>query len=70
MCVLHNSLNQGNADGQAMLASTLIPQPYSMTHVPIEEDVNMSFGRFVYSKFRLDCDFLYYFNQLSCFRYS
>lgn len=33
-----------NADGQAMLASTLIPQPYSMTHAPLEEDVNMSFG--------------------------
>ncbi|OMO69269.1 hypothetical protein COLO4_29171 [Corchorus olitorius] len=33
-----------NTDGQAMLASTLIPQPNSMTHAPLEEDVNMSFG--------------------------
>ncbi|KAF5479689.1 hypothetical protein F2P56_000489 [Juglans regia] len=33
-----------NADGQTMLASTLIPQPHSMTHDPLEEDVNMSFG--------------------------
>ncbi|KAJ7970756.1 Golgin candidate 6 [Quillaja saponaria] len=33
-----------NVDGQTMLASTLIPQPYSMTHAPLEEDVNMSFG--------------------------
>jgi hypothetical protein len=39
---------QRNSDGQTMLASTLIPQPYSMTHAPIEEDVRMSFGRFVY----------------------
>ncbi|PON36628.1 Vesicle tethering protein p115-like [Parasponia andersonii] len=38
------SFCEGNADGQAMLASTLIPQPYSVTHAPIEEDVNMSFG--------------------------
>ncbi|KAJ1388316.1 Vesicle tethering protein [Sesbania bispinosa] len=33
-----------NADGQSMLASTLIPQPYSMNHAFLEEDVNMSFG--------------------------
>ncbi|KAK2414789.1 golgin candidate [Trifolium repens] len=33
-----------NTDGQAMLASTLIPQPYSMNHSFLEEDVNMSFG--------------------------
>ncbi|XP_042508019.1 golgin candidate 6 isoform X2 [Macadamia integrifolia] len=33
-----------NADGQAMLASTMIPQPLSMTHAPLEEDVKMSFG--------------------------
>ncbi|XP_059449820.1 golgin candidate 6 [Corylus avellana] len=33
-----------NADGQTMLASTLTPQPHSMTHAPLEEDVNMSFG--------------------------
>ncbi|XP_024029478.1 golgin candidate 6 [Morus notabilis] len=39
------SFCEKNADGQAMLASTLIPQPYSMTHAPLEEDVNMSFGR-------------------------
>lgn len=31
-----------------MLASTLIPQPHSMAHAPVEEDVHMSFGRFVY----------------------
>lgn len=40
-------LKQQNSDGQKMLASTLIPQPHSMTHAPLEEDVNMSFGRFV-----------------------
>ncbi|CAL5433146.1 unnamed protein product [Camellia sinensis] len=34
-----------NLDGQAMLASTLIPQPQPTTHAPLEEDVNMSFGR-------------------------
>lgn len=39
---------QKNADGQTMLASTLIPQPHSMAHAPVEEDVHMSFGRFVY----------------------
>ncbi|KAJ4961965.1 hypothetical protein NE237_021875 [Protea cynaroides] len=33
-----------NADGQAMLASTMIPQPQSMTHAPLEDDVKMSFG--------------------------
>ncbi|XP_022774367.1 golgin candidate 6-like isoform X2 [Durio zibethinus] len=33
-----------NMEGQAMLASTLIPQPNSMTHASVEEDVNMSFG--------------------------
>lgn len=33
-----------NPDGQRMLASTLIPQPHSMTLAPPEEDVNMSFG--------------------------
>ncbi|XP_071692103.1 golgin candidate 6 [Rutidosis leptorrhynchoides] len=33
-----------NRDGQAMLASTLIPQPISMTNARFEEDVNMSFG--------------------------
>ena len=44
--LLYN-LIQKNADGQSMLASTLIPQPYSMNYAPLEEDVNMSFGRFV-----------------------
>ncbi|XP_030959641.1 golgin candidate 6-like isoform X1 [Quercus lobata] len=38
------SFCEKNFDGQTMLASTLIPQPYSMTHAPFEEDVNMSFG--------------------------
>ncbi|KAL3499310.1 hypothetical protein ACH5RR_038403 [Cinchona calisaya] len=33
-----------NPDGQAMLASTLIPQPQLMTHAPFEDDVHMSFG--------------------------
>nr|XP_043606290.1 golgin candidate 6-like [Erigeron canadensis] len=33
-----------NTDGQTMLASTLIPQPLSMTHAPLEDDVKMSFG--------------------------
>lgn len=41
-----------------MLASTLIPQPQSMIHAPLEEDVNMSFGRFIH-KFVLhySCDY-------------
>ncbi|XP_050275490.1 golgin candidate 6-like isoform X2 [Quercus robur] len=38
------SFCEENFDGQTMLASTLIPQPHSMTHAPFEEDVNMSFG--------------------------
>ncbi|GFZ06706.1 golgin Putative 6 [Actinidia rufa] len=38
------SFCEKNPDGQTMLASTLIPQPQSMTNVPPEEDVNMSFG--------------------------
>ncbi|KAE9598979.1 hypothetical protein Lalb_Chr15g0086731 [Lupinus albus] len=38
------SFCEKNVDGQSMLASTLIPQPYSMNHAPIEEDVSMSFG--------------------------
>ncbi|XP_021891995.1 golgin candidate 6, partial [Carica papaya] len=38
------SFCDGNGDGQAMLASTLIPQPLPMIHAPLEEDVNMSFG--------------------------
>uniref|UniRef100_A0A5B7B672 Putative golgin candidate 6 isoform X1 n=1 Tax=Davidia involucrata TaxID=16924 RepID=A0A5B7B672_DAVIN len=38
------SFCEKNSDGQTMLASTLIPQPQSMTHAPLEEDVNMSFG--------------------------
>ncbi|CAK8533801.1 unnamed protein product [Lathyrus sativus] len=38
------SFCEKNADGQAMLASTLIPQPYSVNHSFHEEDVNMSFG--------------------------
>ncbi|KAG4395881.1 hypothetical protein GLYMA_19G056700v4 [Glycine max] len=38
------SFCEKNADGQSMLASTLIPQPYSMNYAPLEEDVNMSFG--------------------------
>ncbi|KAI3899521.1 hypothetical protein MKW92_026009 [Papaver armeniacum] len=33
-----------NSDGQGLLASTMIPQPQSMSHTPLEEDVNMSFG--------------------------
>ncbi|CAL5429911.1 unnamed protein product [Camellia sinensis] len=37
--------HEKNLDGQAMLASTLIPQPQPTTHAPPEEDVNMSFGR-------------------------
>ncbi|KAI4311753.1 hypothetical protein MLD38_036626 [Melastoma candidum] len=35
---------ENNADGQAMLASTLIPQPQTMMLSPLEEDVHMSFG--------------------------
>ncbi|GKB84191.1 golgin candidate 6 isoform X1 [Tanacetum coccineum] len=42
------SFCEQNADGQSMLASTLIPQPFSMTHAPFEEDVNMSFGRYTF----------------------
>ncbi|KAJ8422117.1 hypothetical protein Cgig2_025302 [Carnegiea gigantea] len=42
-CVFKNFCEK-NPDGQRMLASTLIPQPESMTNAPPEEDVNMSFG--------------------------
>ncbi|XP_044503865.1 golgin candidate 6-like isoform X1 [Mangifera indica] len=38
------SFCEKNLDGQLMLASTLIPQPQSMSHAPYEEDVHMSFG--------------------------
>lgn len=41
---IFNSFCEKNPDGQAMLTSTLIPQPQSMSHAPLEEDVNMSFG--------------------------
>ncbi|KAG4926247.1 hypothetical protein JHK84_051922 [Glycine max] len=41
---IFKSFCEKNADGQSMLASTLIPQPYSMNHAFLEEDVNMSFG--------------------------
>nr|GEZ28165.1 EMSY domain-containing protein, agenet domain [Tanacetum cinerariifolium] len=34
-------VEQQNADGQSMLASTLIPQPFLVTHAPFEEDVNI-----------------------------
>ncbi|XP_062105631.1 golgin candidate 6 isoform X3 [Humulus lupulus] len=47
------SFCEENADGQAMLASTLIPQPYPMAHAPIEEDVNMSFGSMLLRGFTL-----------------
>ncbi|KMT10908.1 hypothetical protein BVRB_5g113210 [Beta vulgaris subsp. vulgaris] len=33
-----------NPEGQKLLASTLTPQPQSMIHVALEDDVNMSFG--------------------------
>ncbi|RZC52673.1 hypothetical protein C5167_021104 [Papaver somniferum] len=33
-----------NSDGQGLLASTMIPQPQSMSDTPLEEDINMSFG--------------------------
>ncbi|KAF4373274.1 hypothetical protein G4B88_007287 [Cannabis sativa] len=42
-----------NTEGQAMLASTLIPQPYPVAHAPIEEDVNMSFGSMLLRGFTL-----------------
>ncbi|KAI3860535.1 hypothetical protein MKX03_025467 [Papaver bracteatum] len=35
---------ENNTDGQGLLASTMIPQPQSMSHTPSEEDINMSFG--------------------------
>lgn len=41
---IFNSFCEKNPDGQTMLTSTLIPQPQSMSHAPLEEDVNMSFG--------------------------
>ncbi|KAE8661685.1 Golgin candidate 6 [Hibiscus syriacus] len=41
--VFKNSCEK-NKDGQAMLASTLIPHPISMSDASLEEDVNMSFG--------------------------
>ncbi|KAI3991855.1 hypothetical protein MKX01_012800 [Papaver californicum] len=33
-----------NSDGQGLLASTMIPQPQTMLHTPLEEDINLSFG--------------------------
>ena len=50
-------LEQQNADGQSMLASTLIPQPLSMTHAPFEEDVNMTFGRYTFFTFHAKFSF-------------
>ncbi|KAJ9549769.1 hypothetical protein OSB04_022312 [Centaurea solstitialis] len=41
---IFKSFCEQNSDGQRMLASTLIPQPMSMTNARFEEDVNMSFG--------------------------
>ncbi|XP_060206966.1 golgin candidate 6 [Lycium barbarum] len=41
---LFKNFCQQNPDGQTMLASTLILQPQSMIHAPVEEDINMSFG--------------------------
>ncbi|KAJ4888242.1 Golgin candidate 6 [Raphanus sativus] len=38
------SFCEKNREGQAMLASTLIPQPHPTTRDPLEDDVNMSFG--------------------------
>ncbi|GAB2279001.1 Golgin candidate 6 [Dionaea muscipula] len=38
------SFCEGNADGQMMLASTMIQQPHSPNHVPLVEDVTMPFG--------------------------
>ncbi|XP_044465878.1 golgin candidate 6 isoform X2 [Mangifera indica] len=38
------SFCEKNLDGQLMLASTLIPQPQSISHAPYEEDVHLSFG--------------------------
>ncbi|KAM6549729.1 hypothetical protein CsatB_021405 [Cannabis sativa] len=47
------SFCEENTEGQAMLASTLIPQPYPVAHAPIEEDVNMSFGSMLLRGFTL-----------------
>ncbi|KAK9053123.1 hypothetical protein SSX86_029753 [Deinandra increscens subsp. villosa] len=41
---IFKSFCEQNNDGQMMLASTLIPQPMSITNARFEEDVNMSFG--------------------------
>ncbi|CAI9094132.1 OLC1v1029821C1 [Oldenlandia corymbosa var. corymbosa] len=38
------SFCEKNPDGQKLLASTLTPQPQSMTYAPYEDDVHMSFG--------------------------
>lgn len=56
LILIHLGLNQSNADGQAMLASTLIPQPQSLTHSPPEEDVHMSFGRFFHLLSQLELE--------------
>ena len=42
------TFKQRNPDGQKMLVSTLTLSPRSMTHAPLEEDMNMSFGRFFF----------------------
>lgn len=41
---IFKSYCEGNPVGQAMLASTLIPQPHSMVNASMEDDVKMSFG--------------------------
>lgn len=53
--------SQKNPDGQTMLASTLIPQPQSMTHASVEEDVNMSFGRSICSFSPAFCSLFFHF---------
>ena len=42
-----------------MLASTLIPQPHPTTRDPLEDDVNMSFGRcqLLFFSFLFSCSF-------------
>ncbi|KAK1312525.1 Golgin candidate 6 [Acorus calamus] len=35
---------ENNIDGQTMLASTMTPQPYSLSHAIVQDDSNLSFG--------------------------
>ena len=57
---------QKNREGQAILASTLIPQPHPTTRDPLEDDVNMSFGRCQLLSFLLSLSQFCFLKKFSC----